>query len=291
MHTREDASLRLPPWLKRPLPKERRFFQTRSVVNGLALSTVCKEARCPNMHECFSAGTATFMILGDRCTRRCPFCNITSGCPAPPDPNEVRRVARAAVELGLKHVVLTSVTRDDLHDGGAGHFAAVVEAVRRELPDSGIEVLIPDFQGSRSALEKVMQTRPHIINHNVETHPLLYSRIRPQANYGQSIELLRRVHAKGITTKSGFMVGLGEKDEDVRELLRELRHAGCDVVTIGQYMRPSKAHMPVRRYVPLDMFAQYAIWAKEEGITHVVSSPLARSSYHAREALSQVLSL
>ena len=285
---REEAPLRLPPWLRRPLPTTRSFSQTRSLVDGLKLATVCKGAKCPNMHECFSAGTATFMILGERCTRNCAFCNIEPGDPGPPDPGEAERVARAAAELGLRHVVITSVTRDDLPDGGAGHFAAVMEAVRRLLPDSGIEVLIPDFQGSEAALDTVVRARPHIINHNVETHPALYSRIRPQADYGQSLELLRRTRAKGVTAKSGFMVGLGENDDQVRELLRDLKNAGCDMVTIGQYMRPSRAHPPVNRYVHPDMFAEYARWGKAEGITHVFSAPLVRSSYQARESLSRM---
>ena len=284
---KEDAPLRLPPWLKRPLPTTRTFSQTRSLVEGLKLATVCKGAKCPNIHECFSAGTATFMILGECCTRNCAFCNIEPGLPGPPDPGEADRVAKAAAELGLRHVVITSVTRDDLPDGGAGHFAAVMQAVRRLLPDSSIEVLIPDFKGSQPALDTVMRARPHIINHNVETHPALYDRIRPQADYGQSLELLRRVHAGGITAKSGFMVGLGENDAQVRELLRDLKAAGCNMVTIGQYMRPSKAHPPVNRYVHPDTFAEYARWGKEEGIPHVFSAPLVRSSYQAREQMEE----
>ena len=281
----EEPPLRIPPWLKRPLPTARSFSQTRSLMEGLHLSTVCKGAKCPNMHECFSAGTATFMILGSRCTRNCAFCNIEPGLPGPPDPDEAERVAKAAAELRLRHVVITSVTRDDLEDGGSGHFAAVMEAVRRLLPESSIEVLIPDFKGSESALDKVIQVRPQIINHNVETHPALYSRIRPQADYGQSLGLLRRVRDRGITAKSGFMVGLGEDDAQVRELLRDLRNAGCGMVTIGQYMRPSKAHPPVRRYVHPEMFEEYARWGREEGIRYVFSAPLVRSSYQARESL------
>lgn len=288
---RKEPPLRLPPWLRRPLPTTRGFARTRSVVDGLKLATVCKGARCPNMHECFSSGTATFMILGERCTRNCAFCNIAPGLPGPPDPGEAERVAEAAAELKLRHVVITSVTRDDLADGGAGHFAAVMEAVRRRLPDSGIETLIPDFQGSEPALDTIVRARPNIINHNVETHSALYGRIRPQADYGRSLELLSRARAKGVTVKSGFMVGLGEDDDQVRELLRDLKNAGCDMVTIGQYMRPSMAHPPVHRYVHPDMFAEYARWGKEEGLAHVFSAPLVRSSYQARESLSQKESL
>lgn len=283
----DNPPLRIPPWLKRPLASTRDFADTRSLLQELHLATVCKGAKCPNMHECFSAGTATFMILGETCTRNCSFCNIAPGQPGPPDPGEPERVAQAAEKLKLRHVVVTSVTRDDLPDGGAGHFAAVIEAVRRRLPDSDIEVLIPDFQGSQRALSLVMQARPSIINHNVETHPALYSRIRPQADYEQSLELLRRVHSAGIRSKSGFMVGLGEDDTQVRELLHDLRDAGCDMVTIGQYMRPSKAHPPVKRYVHPDRFAEYACWGKQAGLAQVFSAPLVRSSYQARERSKQ----
>ena len=228
------------------------------------------------------------MILGETCTRNCAFCNIEPGHPGPPDPTEPERVAKAAEKLQLRHVVITSVTRDDLPDGGAGHFAAVINAIRQRLPKSSIEVLIPDFQGSETALKTVAQAKPQIINHNVETHPDLYSRIRPQADYKQSLELLQRVRAMGITAKSGFMVGLGENDGHVRELLCDLKKAGCEMVTIGQYMRPSKAHPPVKRYVHPDMFAEYAQWGKEIEIPYVFSAPLVRSSYHAQESLSQL---
>jgi lipoic acid synthetase len=257
-------------------------------VEAFKLNTVCKGAKCPNLHECFSSGTATFMILGEKCTRHCSFCNIAPGLPAPPEPDEAERVARAASELRLKHVVITSVTRDDLPDGGAGHFAAVIEALHHMLPGSSIEVLIPDFQGSQSSLDTLIRAQPHIVNHNVETHPALYSRIRPQADYGQSLELLRRVNAAGLPAKSGFMVGLGENDAQVRELLHDLSAAGCAMVTIGQYMRPSKAHPPVSRYVPPAMFMEYARWGKEEGIAQVCSAPLVRSSYQAGESLRQM---
>ena len=288
-HGEPDAPpLRIPPWLKRPLPTARSFTRTRSLMDGLHVSTVCKGAKCPNIHECFSASTATFMILGNCCTRNCAFCNIEPGHPGQPDPGEAERVARAAAELGLRHVVITSVTRDDLEDGGAGHFSAVMEAVREVLPESDLEVLIPDFKGSKAALDTVIRARPQIINHNVETHPSLYARIRPQADYARSLELLRRVHQSGITAKSGFMVGLGEDDAHVRELLRDLKNAGCGMVTIGQYMRPSKAHPPVRRYVHPDVFDEYARWGREEGIPHVFSAPLVRSSYQARESLERM---
>lgn len=273
--------LRLPAWLRRPLPAGPEFSRTRGLVEGLGLSTVCKGAKCPNMHECFSAGTATFLILGDTCTRNCAFCNIAPGSPGAPDPTEPERVAEAARALGLSYVVITSVTRDDLPDGGAGHFAATVRAVRAALPESEVEVLIPDFQGAEEALAAVAAAGPAVINHNVETHPDLYPSVRPQADYGQSLTLLRRVAARGVVAKSGFMVGLGETEEQVRELLRDLKGAGCSMITIGQYMRPSKAHPPVARYVTPEEFAAYAAWGREMGIPHVFSAPLVRSSYRA----------
>lgn len=282
-----SPTLRIPPWLRTPLPKGGAFCHTRSLVETLHLSTVCQGAKCPNIHECFSAKTATFLILGDTCTRNCAFCNISPGSPGPLQLDEPARVAEAAAALGLKHVVITSVTRDDLEDGGATHFAATVRAVRRLLPDSDIEVLIPDFQGSPSALGLVIEAAPDVINHNVETHVSLYPRIRPQANYRQSLELLQRVNNSGIMAKSGFMVGLGETDTHVFELMTDLHEAGCRMVTIGQYMRPSSKHPPVQRYVHPDVFAEYAQKGTSMGIPHVYSSPLVRSSYHAGEAFGE----
>lgn len=282
----EKRPLRLPPWLRRPLPTSRTFSDTRGLLGDLRLATVCQGAKCPNMHECFSCGTATFLILGSTCTRNCAFCNIAPGRPGPPDRAEPERVAQAAARLGLAHVVVTSVTRDDLDDGGAAHFAAVIAAVRHALPESTVEVLIPDFQGDAKALAQVMEAAPDVINHNVETHPSLYSRIRPQADYRQSLTLLARVRAGGVPAKSGFMVGLGEDDDAVRELLRDLREAGCSMVTIGQYMRPSFAHVPVERYVPPEQFAAYADWGRAMGIPHVFSAPLVRSSYQAKDSLA-----
>ncbi|MDL2316978.1 lipoyl synthase, partial [Desulfovibrio sp. OttesenSCG-928-A18] len=288
----EAGPLRLPPWLRKALPDGRLFTHTRSLLRGLRLSTVCQGAKCPNIGECFSCGTATFLILGDTCTRNCAFCNIAPGSPDAPDPSEPERLAAAAEKLGLTHVVITSVTRDDLADGGAGHFARSIRAVRQRLPQCTVEVLIPDFQGSLPALQTVLDAAPDVLNHNVETHPALYARIRPQAEYARSLELLRRVNADekrgGILGKSGFMVGLGESDEQVRELLLDLRAVGCAMVTIGQYMRPSSAHPEVRRYVHPDQFALYAQWGREAGIPHVFSAPLVRSSYHAAQSLEAV---
>ena len=276
-----NAPLRKPAWLRRPLASDRRFFTTSSLLNAQGLSTVCKEANCPNRQECFSSGTATFLILGETCTRNCRFCNIHPGQTSAPDPTEPQRVARAAVTLELKHVVVTSVTRDDLADGGSAQFASVITALRQALPDSSVEVLIPDFQGNADALRTVMDAKPHIINHNVETHPALYAQVRPQADYEQSLELLRRVNDCGMTAKSGLMVGLGETDAQVLEVIRDLHAAGCSIVTIGQYLPPTSQHHKLDRYVTPEQFDEYAAYGKSLGLRHVFSGPLVRSSYHA----------
>lgn len=276
-----NAPLRKPAWLRRPLASDRRFFTTSALLNEQGLSTVCKEANCPNRQECFSSGTATFLILGETCTRNCRFCNIHPGQTSAPDPTEPQRVAQAAVTLALRHVVVTSVTRDDLEDGGSAQFALVITALRQALPDSSVEVLIPDFQGNADALRTVMDAKPHIINHNVETHPALYAQVRPQADYEQSLELLRRVNDCGMTAKSGLMVGLGETDAQVLEVLRDLRTVGCSIVTIGQYLPPTSQHHKLDRYVTPEQFEEYAAYGKSLGLRHVFSGPLVRSSYHA----------
>ena len=276
-----NAPLRKPAWLRRPLASDRRFFTTSALLNEQGLSTVCKEANCPNRQECFSSGTATFLILGETCTRNCRFCNIHPGQTSAPDPTEPQRVAQAAVTLALRHVVVTSVTRDDLEDGGSAQFASVITALRQALPDSSVEVLIPDFQGNADALRTVMDAKPHIINHNVETHPALYAQVRPQADYEQSLELLRRVNDCGMTAKSGLMVGLGETDAQVLEVLRDLRTVGCSIVTIGQYLPPTSQHHKLDRYVTPEQFDEYAAYGKSLGLRHVFSGPLVRSSYHA----------
>ncbi len=285
MNQQPEQHLRIPSWLRRPLPTVRTFADTRGLLDGLHLHTVCKGAKCPNMHECFSQGTATFLIMGPTCTRNCRFCNIGHERPAPLAPDEPERVAKATKELGLRHVVITSVTRDDLPDGGAAHFAATVRAVRKAMPETTVEVLIPDFRGDAAALQVVMDTEPMVFNHNVETHPRLYPMVRPQADYAQSLELLRRVAASGRIAKSGFMVGIGESDEEVKEVLRDLKAAGCRIATVGQYMRPSREHLPVQRYVHPDAFEEYAVYGRSIGLGHVFSAPLVRSSYMAEEAL------
>lgn len=283
--------MRIPPWLRVKLPCDHTFADTRALVDGLGLNTVCSSAKCPNMFECFSTGTATFLILGNICTRNCAFCNITPGTTLPPDADEPRRVAEAAGKLGLRHVVVTSVTRDDLDDGGAAHFAATIRALRDARPEATVEVLIPDFRGDRAALRAVIDAAPHIINHNVETPPAHYPRIRPQADYVQSLELLRRVKEAGGVGKSGLMVGLGENDTEVEGVLSDLAACGCDIVTIGQYMRPSRQHPPVERYVHPDVFEQYADCGRALGIPFVFSAPLVRSSYNAETAYEALCTL
>ena len=273
--------LRIPPWLRVKIPCNKTFSATQEMVKDLNLNTVCQSAKCPNMFECFSEHTATFLIMGSICTRNCAFCNIENGTIAPLDPSEPTRVAEAAKRLGLKHVVVTSVTRDDLDDGGAAHFAATIRAIRTQIPDSSIEVLIPDFQGNHAALQEVIAAKPDIINHNVETPPAHYETIRPQADYQQSLELLQRVKAAGGIAKSGLMVGLGEDDEQVRGVIDDLAAIDCDIVTVGQYMRPSLKHPAVLRYVHPDVFEEYAQYGSKKGIKHMYSAPLVRSSYNA----------
>jgi lipoic acid synthetase len=251
---------------------------------------VCESAKCPNIGECFSHRTATFMILGSACTRNCTFCAVEHADPQPVDPDEPDRVAAAAAELGLRHVVVTSVTRDDLPDGGAEHFAQTIRAVRARLPEASVEVLTPDFEGREGDMAAVAAAGPDVYNHNVETVPRLYSRVRPEAEYARSLHLLeyvKRSCAQSVT-KSGLMVGLGETDAEVVDVLRDLRAVGCDSITVGQYLRPSPRHLPVERYVPPEQFAEYARAATELGFGHVASAPFVRSSYNAAEAWAAV---
>lgn len=276
--------LRKPEWLK--VEKGRgQCGRVSRVLESNQLNSVCAEAGCPNQGECFRSGTATFMLLGKYCTRSCTFCQVAKAAPEPVDNNEPEHVADAVAQLGLSHVVITSVNRDDLCDGGAGHFAAAINAVRQKNPQVTVEVLIPDFEGNEDALKTVLEARPDILNHNVETIPELYGRIRPQAVFERSVGLLKRTKeiVPGMFTKSGFMAGLGETPEQVYKLLEVLSLAGCDMVTIGQYLQPSKRHFPVKEYVHPEVFAQYQKKAYEVGISCVASGPLVRSSYHARE--------
>ncbi len=251
----------------------------------MGVHTVCQSARCPNLGECFGRGRATFMILGDVCTRNCRFCAVSHGRPAYVDPKEPQRVAAAAARLALDHVVITSVTRDDLPDGGAHQFAATVDAVRELLPKVGVEVLVPDFGGSAEALELLMAACPDVLNHNVETAPRLYPQVRAGADYLRSLELLARARrmAPAGMLKSGFMVGLGESQEEVLGLLRDLCDTRADAVTIGQYLQPTKGHLEVHRYVEPEEFSRYESAARQMGFSHVLSGPLVRSSYHAAE--------
>ena len=278
---------RKPEWLKKKIDPIAEAQMT-ALLRSLALHTVCEDANCPNRSECFKSRTATFMILGDVCTRGCRYCAVTKGTPLPLDPEEPIRLAQAAEALGLKHIVVTSVTRDDLPDGGAAHFAHTVDALRARMPKSTIEVLIPDFKGSETALQVVIDSNPDIINHNVETIPSLYQSVRPQADYAHSLELLHRVKRAGLFSKTGLMVGLGETQAEVLSLFDDLISVGCDMLTIGQYLQPSKNHVPVAEFVTPEQFESYKITALEKGIRYVASGPFVRSSYHAAEGMAEM---
>ncbi len=275
--------MRLPDWIRTRCREDQ--HETKLVLRKHRITTVCEEARCPNKGECFSKPTATFMILGSQCTRNCGFCSVGSSAPGPPDEDEPENVALAAEDMGLKYIVITSVTRDDLADGGAGHFAKTISAVRKRLPAAKIEVLTPDFQGDSAALRIVLEARPDVFNHNVETVPRLYPQVRPQADFRRSLAVLREAKSifPDILTKSGFMLGLGEDREEVLELLKELRQAGCDVVTIGQYLRPTKNNLPVVEYLHPEVFDLLRVKALDMGFTYVASGPLVRSSMNAEE--------
>ena len=276
---------RKPPWLKIRLSQLRDTTKVKSILNVTSLHTVCEEARCPNLGECFSSGTATILILGKVCTRKCGFCAVERGIPAAPDESEPERVAEAISRMHLGYVVITSVTRDDLADGGASVFAGTIRSIRSLDPKIKIEVLIPDFQGDRSALVTVLNESPDVLNHNVETISRLYSQVRPQADYGRSLELLKRVkeYNPRMKTKSGFMLGLGERREEVLDLLRDLKKAGCDFLTIGQYLQPRLDRLPVIEYVPPEIFEEYKKLGEEMGFKSVASGPFVRSSFHASE--------
>jgi len=273
-----------PDWLKVRLPSGDNYFRLKGILRGFSLNTVCEEARCPNVAECWGQGTATFMILGDVCTRACGFCAVKTGLPQYLDREEPARVAEAVSAMGLAHAVVTSVNRDELRDGGASIFASTIEAIRSRCPETTIEVLIPDFKGSRESLETVLTAGPDILNHNVETVPRLYKRVRPGANFAQSVELLRRVKkiAPGTVSKTGMMLGLGESMDEVEAVMRELASdAAVDVLTLGQYLQPTPDHLPVVRFVHPDEFRELARRGMEMGFRHVEAGPLVRSSYHA----------
>ena len=276
---------RHPEWLKVRAPGGAGFVETRDTVKRLGLHTVCEEARCPNIGECWAHKTATFMLLGDTCTRNCHFCAVTHGRPVEVDPGEPFRVANAVARLGLRHVVVTSVNRDDLPDGGAAHFAATARALKALLPECRVEVLIPDFQGNLSAIDAVVESPIDVLNHNVETVPRLYRRVRPGAQYERSLAVLARGAGRrpGLSTKAGLMLGLGETTDELLCVFRDLRAVGCDILTVGQYLRPSAdaRHLPVERYVAPEEFAALRAAAVDLGFAHVESGPLVRSSYHA----------
>ncbi len=275
----------MPAWLKVRAPGGEGYLRVKGLLRRAGLHTVCEEAACPNIGECFEAGTATFLILGDVCTRACRFCAITSGRPEPVDAEEPRRVAETVALLGLRHAVVTSVTRDDLADGGAGVFASTIREIHRLSPSTAVEVLVPDLRGDWQALAAITDAAPDILNHNVETVPRLYRSVRPQAVYQRSLELLRQAKAlrPGMSTKSGIMLGLGEEPAEVREAMSDMRGAGCDILTLGQYLRPSPRHLPVVRFYPPEEFALLAEEGRALGFRHVESGPLVRSSYRAAQ--------
>jgi lipoic acid synthetase len=279
---------RKPAWLKRRLPSGPGFEKVRALIDNCHLHTVCQEAKCPNIWECFSKETATFLILGDRCTRNCRFCAVAHGPEGLPDPDEPDHVASAVHQLKLAYVVITSVTRDDLLDGGAGHFAKTIQAVRNRCPKVGIEVLIPDFQGNPDAWQTVLESQPDVLNHNLETIQRLYPTVRPEADYTRSLDLIQYVaeNGKDISTKSGLMLGLGETREEVVTAFVDLYHVGCRILTLGQYLQPSKKHLAVARYVPPQEFEELKEIALDIGFREVAAEPFVRSSYRAKELFS-----
>ncbi|HEX5269835.1 MAG TPA: lipoyl synthase [Gemmataceae bacterium] len=285
--TGESPARRLPSWLKRNLPHGNENFFTQALLDELRLETVCENARCPNRPECYSRRTATFMILGNVCTRPCGFCSVHKGEPEALEADEPERVAEAAYRLGLRHVVITSVTRDDLPDGGADHFARCVLAVRART-GAAVEVLTPDFQGDTSAIDRVLGARPEVYNHNMETVPRLYKKARGRADYRRSLDLLAHVKSRApeTVTKSGLMLGLGETTDELLDVLADLRAVSCDTLTLGQYLAPTLKHIPVARFVPPDEFDALAALARTMGFKKVVAGPFVRSSYHADEMVA-----
>ena len=275
-----------PDWLRVKAPQWQRVGSVKEILRDLALNTVCEEASCPNIGECFNAGTATFLIMGPACTRACPYCDIDfEKKPQPLDPTEPLRLGEAVHRLQLNHVVITSVNRDDLADGGASQFVRCIQEIRKISPKTTIELLIPDLCGNWQALETTLAAQPEVLNHNTETIPRLYRRVRPQGNYQRSLELLQKTRelAPWIYSKSGIMVGLGETDAEVRQVMRDLRAVDCDILTIGQYLQPSQKHLGVQAFITPEQFASWQVFGESIGFLQVVSSPLTRSSYHAEE--------
>jgi lipoic acid synthetase len=289
-HRPDNPIQRKPDWIRVRAPNHPIYHETRKLMRDNRLVTVCEEAACPNIGECWSQRHATMMIMGDTCTRACAFCNVRTGHPDALDPDEPRRVADAVAKLGLRHVVITSVDRDDLEDGGAAHFAAVIRALRGAAPETTIEVLTPDFLRKPGAVEKIVEARPDVFNHNLETVPRLYPTIRPGARYYQSLRLLDQVKLldPGIFTKSGLMVGLGEGRHEIHQVMDDLRIADVDFITLGQYLQPTVKHAAIDRFVPPDEFADYASMARGKGFLMVSATPLTRSSYHADADFAQL---
>jgi lipoic acid synthetase len=274
---------RKPSWLKMKMPAGENYARLLNLVNDQRLHTVCQSARCPNMGECWSAGTATLMILGDVCTRSCGFCHIATGRPPTLDLDEPVRVGAAVAAMALKHAVVTSVNRDELPDGGAAVWAETIRQVRRQARGTSVEVLIPDFCGDWDALQKVLDEKPDILNHNIESVPRLYKEVRPQAKYRRSLDLLRIAADQGLVTKTGMMLGLGEEAHEIEQVLEDLVAVGCEILTLGQYLQPTRNHLPVRRWVHPDEFAAWKVSGEAKGLRHVESGPLVRSSYHAEK--------
>ena len=280
--------VRKPEWLRRPMAFRGRQNEVERKINSYNLHTVCSEARCPNRSECHAMGTATFLVMGAICTRNCSFCSVAGGIPEPLDWNEIGRVVAASGSMGLRHVVITSVTRDDLPDGGGSFFACLVAEFRKSLPDVTVELLIPDLAGNMQALEKIFASKPDVLNHNIETVPSLYKIIRPEADYRRSLAVLAAAADHKLIVKSGMMVGLGEDREEVFSVLEDLTRCGCSIVTIGQYLQPSLQQNVVIKYIAPEQFERYAEYGRKIGLKRVVAGPFVRSSYHAAEVISQV---
>lgn len=279
---------RHPGWLKVPLPAGKNFHDVRKLVKQHHLHTVCQSAHCPNIGDCWGQRTATFMILGDICTRNCQFCAVTSGTPQAVDQDEPRRVAEAVKKLSLRYVVITSVTRDDLPDSGAAIFTDTIREIRKAVPACKVEVLIPDFNGLESALSVVIESNPDVLNHNIETVPSLYPTVRPEADYYRSIRVLEYAKHQGMLIKTGLMLGLGETDDEVLAVMRHLREVDCDMLTLGQYLQPSSEHLPIDRYLTPAEFNQFKMTGEEIGFRHVEAGPLVRSSFHAASSFERI---
>jgi lipoic acid synthetase len=286
----EEKRARKPEWLKVKSNEGQKNAEIAEMLRRLNLHTVCEEANCPNIGECFCMGTVTFMIMGKNCTRNCTFCNVTKSCPQPLDKNEPQNIASALKKLNIKYIVITSVTRDDLSDGGAAHFADVILTIKKELKEKApkIEVLVPDFKGDYDALKTVINAKPDIISHNIETVERLYPYVRPMARYDRSLQLLSRLSENGVPAKSGIMLGLGETEEEVIKTLKDLYSNGCRLLTIGQYLSPSKLHYPVKEYITPQVFQKYKDIARQTGFLYTASAPLVRSSYMAEKGYIEI---